>query len=316
MDQMREIRTELWMLRDLVMSANEETIAVTALRMGEVELRDRATGELRKTLRFPSHVPTMIMSPGDHLILGCVDGTVLIHDVAEGTELALPRMDFEIRSMATSSEGDFLALSGMRKPTYVLGDGAGGDRGHQLVIICLKTHRIVKRLTRPSEGQTLTWSSDGKLLALGGSGGISVLSTKSWEELYRRKDERLSVLNVQFSPDGKILASCGHDGVVRLSDAKTGEPLGDPMTGHAGFIWRLAFSPDGKTLFTTCGDETLGVWDVASRELRARIPDHIGGSYGLCVSRSGEWLLTGGIWDNKIHVRRLKLRPPASKARE
>jgi WD40 repeat protein len=93
---------------------------------------------------------------------------------------------------------------------------------------------------------------------------------------------------------------------VRFWDPITGDLIGEPLRSHAGRIWELQFSPDGKTLFTTSGDETLGVWDVESRELRARIPDHIGGSKALCVSKSGTWLLTGGLWDNKIHIRRLR----------
>ena len=38
-----------------------------------------------------------------------------------------------------------------------------------------------------------------------------------------------------FSPDGKRIVSGSGDNTVRVWDADTGQPLGEPLTGHTGW---------------------------------------------------------------------------------
>src|SRR5262249_18640554 len=54
---------------------------------------------------------------------------------------------------------------------------------------------------------------------------------------------KTAVSNVAFSPDGKRVVSGSADTTVRLWDAETGQPVGQPWQGHRTTVSSVAFSP-------------------------------------------------------------------------
>ena len=118
-----------------------------------------------------------------------------------------------------------------------------------------------------------------------------------------------------FSPDGRLLATAGSDGTVRLWDPATGEHR-RTLTGHTsqvaggvqpgraaarhrrqrrdgtavgpghrqapahptGHDWgtAVAFSPDGRLLATAGSDGTVRLWDPATGEHRRTLTGHLG----------------------------------------
>src|SRR5262249_2318927 len=73
------------------------------------------------------------------------------------------------------------------------------------------------------------------------------------------------VRSVTFSPDGRLMAAAGADGVVCLWDAKTQQPLGQ-LEGHTGEVAAVAFTPDGATLASAGADGSVRLWNVATAE--------------------------------------------------
>jgi WD40 repeat protein len=69
------------------------------------------------------------------------------------------------------------------------------------------------------------------------------------------------VQGLGFSPDRRLVAAACRDGRILLVDAQTGKVLGTG-TGHAGPLYALAFSADGRWLATGGEDTTVVVWEV------------------------------------------------------
>jgi WD40 repeat protein len=105
-----------------------------------------------------------------------------------------------------------------------------------------------------------------------------------------------------FSPDGRAFLLLGEGGCGRLLDARTGEPVGQPLR-HSAAIHLAVFGPEGKALVTATPDDPLiRLWDPATGKPLGKPLEDRSGVALLRFSPDGKVLLTGNpkglrLWD-------------------
>ena len=144
-------------------------------------------------------------------------------------------------------------------------------------------------------------SRDGRLLvAPTMHGAIGVWSVSSLRRL-RVMHAGGPFTAAAFSPDGRLIAAAGTDGVARLLDARTGAVV-HVLRGHKDSVTGVAFSDDGRLLVTASLDHDARIWDVASGRPTAVLHGNFGPVVGASFSPDGRWVVTAGpasagVWD-------------------
>jgi len=146
---------------------------------------------------------------------------------------------------------------------------------------------------------SLAISPNGKLLAVGRDDAIAI-----WNLATRKKTAELSAPGVntdlQFSPQGDLLASVGFDRLLKLWNVAEAELI-HTFSGHEDRILGVAFSPSGDAMATVGDQGTLILWDVARRIQRWRKNGSKSAIVAVAFSPDGKSLATGG-YDWSIHL--------------
>ena len=111
-------------------------------------------------------------------------------------------------------------------------------------------------------------------------------------------------LCVAFSPDGKRLATSGHNSQLNLWDPNTGEKILS-LKGHRSSVRVVAFSPDGTRLASAEESSPSGmkIWDAATGKEILSLKGHPSSVRSLAFSPDGKHLASAGedrtvrLWD-------------------
>ncbi|HEU4833663.1 MAG TPA: hypothetical protein VFS90_04580 [Pyrinomonadaceae bacterium] len=108
------------------------------------------------------------------------------------------------------------------------------------------------------------FSHDGKFIVTRTKDGKVRLWDAGRKTAIKELSENSASNSVEFSPDGKLIATAG-DTVVKLWDGTNGTLVRE-LQGHSANVHRAIFSPNGEYLVSVSDDSTVRVWKVATGE--------------------------------------------------
>jgi WD40 repeat protein len=163
--------------------------------------------------------------------------------------------------------------------------------GHESWVFALANHpRGDVIISGGAEGQLIWWPT----------------SADKPKPLRRVQAHRGWVRAVAVSPDGSIVASCGNDRSIRLWSFADGSPL-CALPGHEKPVYRLLFTPEGRTLISADLRGLVIEWDHRPGKEARRLDAgklhqynagqgvDYGGVRDLALSRDGKYFACGGL---------------------
>lgn len=112
---------------------------------------------------------------------------------------------------------------------------------------------------------------------------------------------RAAITSLEFTSDGRLLASAARDGALRLWHANTGREVCTPLETRSRVV-AMAVVPGRHLLVAACANRQLVMWDfgVPRQVIHMYTPDRAA-VRAIAVSSDGRWL-AAGVARGRIHV--------------
>ncbi|MCB8994591.1 MAG: hypothetical protein H6538_03175 [Bacteroidales bacterium] len=227
-----------------------------------------------------------ISPDGNMLAVATSRGGVKIYNLKTGNAapISLAGSDDNIRSMAFSADNKTLFTTGLKplierwdltaktntkfadtdsriNSLTISPDGgilAGGTKDGRLMVWeiggKLQIQEVYKETGKSI--QSVAFSADGKYLSCGNvDGDVLIFTADSFQLVSQLTGHTARITEIEFSPDSKTMAASSFDG--KVLSWELANLINPPivMDDNSGFVFSLAFSPDGNTIVSSSAEE-------------------------------------------------------------
>lgn len=260
---------------------------------GQVHVWNAADGRLIH--EFAEHgdrpVRHVAFSPDDHSLASADNaGTIYLRDVADARRLrTFKGHGGQVLGLLYSSDGTQL-VSGCEDSTIRVWD-VGTESALQTIHL---PSPDLARVTPP-------WI-DNSVWDFGVDGVMRLFDTSNTQEVRSFLRPELAHVKsvVSITSDGRMAATAGLDGVIRLVDLKTGLDIG-ALGAHGTAIRAIAIAPNNQTLASSDAQGKVVIWNLAQRNQIAVLRGHSGSINFLAFSSDGRRLCTA-CGDDKLRI--------------
>lgn len=266
---------------------------------GEVRVWDAATGESKFVIPTDRGIRTVQWDPnGNFFAAGGYDNVARIYDATTGKETSQIKFPGTVESLQITPDSKWLITAhggGSVRITEIASkrrvhewgavhkggiwncklsrDGkrlATAGKDQFVRVFDLATFKILFEFPHPGETNGLTFTRDGNSLLTGCSDAmvrVYGLLDGTQTDAFMAHDSG-GVTDMQLSPDGKTMATCGIDRSVRLWDMSVFDrpQLVATLDSHNDAAFGVTISNDSKWVASAGWDGEIKVWDLATRK--------------------------------------------------